>query len=198
MLIRDAQFLKSSTTYKDCPEPVYPEYAFMGRSNVGKSSLINMITGYKKLAKTSGTPGKTQLINHFLINGAWYLTDLPGFGFARVSKTSRQKWEKMIHDYLLQRPNLVNSFLLIDVRHPPLDNDLAFMSWLGSRQVPFTILFTKSDKLGVNQLKSKLAHYTRFLTETWDPIPPYIVSSSMTGQGREEILEMIGTCNARA
>lgn len=195
MHIREALFLKSSATIKGCPEPVYPEYAFIGRSNVGKSSLINSLTGYGKLAKTSGTPGKTQLINHFLINGEWYLTDLPGFGFAKASKTLRAKWEKMIQEYLLKRTNLVNSFLLVDIRHDPMASDLEFMSWLGTRQLPFTIVFTKTDKLGVNQVKSMLARYRKKLAESWDPIPPNMISSSKTGLGREDILDAIAAWN---
>jgi GTP-binding protein len=196
MHIKEALFVKSSPSLSGCPEPVYPEYAFLGRSNVGKSSLINMITGYNKLAKISGTPGKTQLINHFLINNEWYLTDLPGFGFARVPKAMRAKWEKMIHSYLLKRDNLVTSFLLIDIRHEPLQNDLSFLSWMGNRQLPFTIIFTKSDKLGVNQVKSMVARYQKILAETWEPIPPTIISSSETGRGREEILQLIERCNS--
>ena len=197
MHIREALFLKSSSSIKGCPEPVYPEYAFIGRSNVGKSSLINTLTGYGKLAKISGTPGKTQLINHFLINGEWYLTDLPGFGFARAAKTLRAKWEKMIQEYLLKRTNLVNSFLLVDIRHDPMASDLAFMAWLGARQLPFTIVFTKADKLGVNQARSMVAGYHKKLAETWDPIPPNLISSSKTGLGRDDILNAIHTWNQK-
>jgi GTP-binding protein len=196
MEIKKATFSKSSAKVGECPPPDRPEYAMIGRSNVGKSSLINMLCQRKALAKTSGTPGKTQLINHFLINNEWYLTDLPGFGFARVPKAMRAKWEKMIHSYLLKRDNLVTSFLLIDIRHEPLQNDLSFLSWMGSRQLPFTIVFTKSDKLGVNQVKSMVARYQKILAETWDPIPPTIISTSETGRGREEILQLVERCNS--
>lgn len=191
MNIHEAVFLKSSVSFRDCPEPSLPEYAFIGRSNVGKSSLINMITGYAKLAKISGTPGKTRLINHFLVNGNWYLADLPGYGFARVAKSVKMKWEAMIRDYLTKRANLINAFLLIDIRHDPLKNDLAFISWMGSQQIPFTLVFTKSDKLGVNQVQSKLANYRKILSGTWEPLPNIIVSSSNSGLGRSEILATI-------
>jgi GTP-binding protein len=195
MVIRDTVFIKSATSYKDCPEPIYPEYAFIGRSNVGKSSLINLLVNRKKMAKISSTPGKTQLINHFLVNDAWYLTDLPGFGFAKTPKTIREKWVKMIQDYLVKRPNLVLAFLLIDIRHAPLKNDLAFIQWLGEKQVAFHIIFTKSDKLGKNALASHLTRYQKELAKTWDPLPVNVLSSSETGMGRDEILEMIQVCN---
>ncbi len=197
MQIKHAIFLKSAPHYKDCPEPSFPEYAFIGRSNVGKSSLINMLTGYKKLAKTSSTPGKTQLINHFLVNDSWYLADLPGFGFAKVSKSIKAKWERMIQDYLLKRDNLVCAFLLIDSRHAPLQNDMAFIEWLGVKQIPFFIVFTKADKPGSNALKKNISTYLQYLHETWDPLPNYVLSSSATGQGRDEILSFIGDCNKR-
>jgi GTP-binding protein len=147
MLISSAQFIKSSKIFSECPKPNLPEYAFIGRSNVGKSSLINMICGQKKLAKTSGTPGKTQLINHFLINENWYIADLPGYGFAKISKDTRASWEKMITNYLLKRTNLLNTFILIDSRLKPQDIDLEFISWLGTKRIPFSIAFTKTDKL---------------------------------------------------
>lgn len=195
MIIKQASFVKSATTHQDCPEPVYPEYAFIGRSNVGKSSLINMLVGQKKLAKTSSTPGKTRLINHFLINDSWFLCDLPGAGFAKVAKTTREKWEKMIRDYLLKRSNLMLSFMLVDVRHEPLKNDLIFLEWLGSHNVPFHIVFTKSDKLGLTRLRASVAAYEKHLGRDWDPLPRHILSSSETGQGRDEILQVIGECN---
>ena len=195
MLVKQTEFIKSATHYKDCPDPVYPEYAFIGRSNVGKSSLINMLTGRKKLAKISSTPGKTQLINHFLINESWYLTDLPGFGFAKASKKLREKWEVMIRDYLLKRPNLMLSFFLVDIRHRPLANDIAFLTWLGSNQVPFHIIFTKADKLGKNLLAANLLSYQSELGKLWEPLPTHTVSSSETMLGRDEILMLIEKCN---
>jgi GTP-binding protein len=169
MIIKSAEFIKSSTHYKDCPVSSLPEYAFIGRSNVGKSSLINMLTGYGKLAKISTTPGKTQLINHFLINNSWYLTDLPGFGFAKVSKKQKSSWEKMIREYLLKRENLVSTFLLVDSRHLPLKNDLDFMEWMGESQIPFVIVFTKADKPGKTELESTLAKYRKKLSENGNP-----------------------------
>jgi GTP-binding protein len=195
MQINQAEFIKSSVTYKECPPPEVPEYAFIGRSNVGKSSLINMLAGNKKLAKISSTPGKTQLINHFLINGSWYLTDLPGFGFAKVPVHIKKKWEKMIRDYLENRENLVCTFLLIDIRHEPLNNDMQFLNWLGAKQLPFHIVFTKADKLGRNKLKSNLEAYERRFSEDWDPLPPYLVSSSEQKTGKEEILQLIDGWN---
>ena len=195
MVIHTAEFIKSSVDYKGCPEDTYPEYAFIGRSNVGKSSLINMVTNFKKLAKTSSRPGKTQLINHFLINSAWYLTDLPGFGFAKVPVSIKKKWEKMIKDYLLKRKNLVCSFFLIDIRHEPLKNDLEFLAWCGTHQLPFYILFTKADKLTLGKQKAAVSAYLRTLGEQWDPLPPYILTSSETRMGRDDILKVIEDAN---
>lgn len=154
-----------------------------------------MICGTGKLAKTSSTPGKTRLINHFLINDSWFLTDLPGFGFAKVSKSVKDKWELMIKEYLLKRENLVSTFFLIDIRHEPLKRDLDFLHWMGEKQLPFAIVFTKSDKLGVNKLKSSLNKYLQQLALSWDPLPPYILSSSATGQGRDDILNLIEAWN---
>lgn len=195
MVIHSAEFVKSSTSYTACPAEPLPEYAFIGRSNVGKSSLINMVTNFSKLAKTSSRPGKTQLINHFIINGSWYLTDLPGFGFAKVPVPVKIKWEKMIKDYLLKRPNLVCSFLLIDIRHEPLKNDLEFLNWCGMNQVPFYIVFTKADKLTFGQQKAAIRKYMSVLSDQWDPLPPYIISSSEKATGREEILSLIEDSN---
>lgn len=189
--IQSAEFIKSAPHYKDCPDPTYPEYAFLGRSNVGKSSLINMITDHAKLAKTSATPGKTQLINHFLINQSWYLADLPGFGFAKVSKKIKEKWEQMIQNYLLNRENLVCSFLLIDSRHEPLKNDMENMEWFGKKGLPFALIFTKTDKLSSTALQSNLAHYKKKLIENWDPLPDIFISSAEKKTGREEILSFI-------
>lgn len=196
MIIQQAKFVKSSPGYQACPDTSLPEYAFIGRSNVGKSSLINMITGFGKLAKTSGTPGKTQLINHFIINDSWYLVDLPGYGFARISKKIREKWEKMIHDYLTQRQNLVNTFILIDSRHDPQNSDMEFIRWFGEQGLPFALVFTKSDKMGVNKLKANLKSYQKSLLEEWEELPFSVVSSAKTKKGQEEILHFIGEMNA--
>ncbi len=195
MLIKTAEFIKSSTTLSDCPRGPYPEYAFIGRSNVGKSSLINMLTNFKKLAKTSASPGKTRLINHFLINNSWYLTDLPGFGFAKVPVAVKRKWEHMIMNYLLKRENLVCSFFLIDIRHEPLKNDMIFLEWMGKRQLPFCIIFTKADKLGSSTLNKNLQQYLKKLAFQWEPLPQYFISSSSDKRGREEILKFINDCN---
>ncbi len=191
MEIKSAEFIKSSGFYTDCPEPLFPEYAFLGRSNVGKSSLLNMITGSSKLAKTSATPGKTQLINHFIINQSWYLADLPGYGFAKVSKKDRARWEQMIKNYLLNRPNLVCTFLLIDSRHEPLKNDLENMEWFGSKGLPFVLVFTKSDKSGAIKLHANIKKYTHILSENWDPLPELFITSAEKKQGRDEILSFI-------
>jgi len=195
MLITSAEFIISSTHYKDCPPADKPEYAFLGRSNVGKSSLINMLTGFGKLAKTSSTPGKTQLINHFLINNSWYLADLPGFGFAKVSKKLRHSWEKMIRNYLLNRENLVCTFLLVDSRLEPQKNDLENMEWFGSKGLPFVIAFTKTDKMGSSTLQSQIAAYKKKLSELWDPMPQMFITSAETKAGRDEILNFIGHFN---
>lgn len=195
MLITSAEFIKSVTHYKDCPPGNKPEYAFLGRSNVGKSSLINMLTGYGKLAKISATPGKTRLINHFLINNSWYLTDLPGFGFAKVSKKMRAEWEKMIRNYLLKRENLVCTFLLIDSRLEPQKNDLENMEWFGEQGLPFVIAFTKSDKMGSTKIQSNIAAYKKKLTEQWEPLPPIFITSAETRTGRDEILDFIDHFN---
>lgn len=195
MLIKTAEFVKSSTHLKDCPQSMLPEYAFIGRSNVGKSSLINMLTGHSKLAKISATPGKTQLINHFIINNSWYLTDLPGFGFAKVSKKIKENWEKMIRNYLLRRENLVCTFLLVDSRHEPQKNDLEFMEWMGASQIPFVIVFTKADKAGKAKLDANLATYRKTLSEQWEPLPDMFISSSEKNTGKEEILDFIDRCN---
>ncbi len=191
MEIHSAEFIKSASHYKDCPAPTLPEYAFLGRSNVGKSSLINMLTDHGKLAKTSSTPGKTQLINHFLINQTWYLADLPGFGYAKASKKLRHKWENMIQNYLLQRENLICSFLLVDSRHEPQKNDMENMEWFGSKGLPFAIIFTKTDKMGSATLQSNLTFYRKKLAENWDPLPDMFLSSSEKKTGRQEILSFI-------
>lgn len=191
-------FLMSNSTYEQCPKPDRPEFAFIGRSNVGKSSLINSLLQKKDLAKTSQTPGKTQLINHFTVQAdktAWYLVDLPGYGYAKVSKSEREKFEKMISQYLTKRPNLVCTFVLIDVRHPPQKIDLEFMEYLGERDVPFFIAFTKADKLSNTQLQASLDNYTKNMLEVWEEMPQYFVTSSMNHAGREDILAAIeGLC----
>jgi len=195
MIIQAATFEKSSADHRQCPLTDLPEYAFIGRSNVGKSSLINMLTGSKKLAKTSGTPGKTQLINHFLINGSWYLVDLPGYGFAKISKRVREKWEKMIHNYLVNRKNLVSTFILIDSRLQPQASDMELIRWFGSHALPFVLLFTKSDKLGTNQLHKNMQHYQQKLMEEWDELPISLITSSRDSRGKEEILALISEMN---
>jgi GTP-binding protein len=196
MKIKEAAFVTSNTDYLLCPAPDRPEYAFIGRSNVGKSSLINMLTNHKNLAKTSQQPGKTQLINHFLINGSWYLVDLPGYGYAKVSKGDRENWQLMIDNYLRHRPNLVCIFVLIDSRHDPQRVDLEFMDKLGQEGLPFHIVFTKGDKLKKsNQLLTQIERYKQKLLESWDELPPMFVTSAEKGEGREPLLEAIEAYN---
>ncbi|WP_124980291.1 ribosome biogenesis GTP-binding protein YihA/YsxC [Nonlabens xiamenensis] len=196
MIISSADFVVSNQDVKKCPNGQLPEYAFIGRSNVGKSSLINMLTNRKSLAKTSGRPGKTQLINHFLINKSWYLVDLPGYGYARVSKTSKAKFQKFITNYFLQRKQLVCGFVLVDVRHEPQPIDTEFMEWLGANAIPFGIIFTKADKLKPNALERNIAAYQKHLTEgAWEEMPPYFITSSSKGMGRDEVLEYIHSIN---
>lgn len=195
MLIKSAEFLVSNSDVAKCPASPLPEYAFIGRSNVGKSSLINMLTGRKGLAKTSGRPGKTQLINHFLINKNWHLVDLPGYGYARVSKSSKKVFQKFITDYFSKRTSLVCGFVLVDVRHEPQPIDLEFMQWLGENAIPFNIILTKADKLKPQALTRNVAHYQSVLLETWESLPEMFVTSSSTGQGREELLGYIEGLN---
>jgi len=195
MQINENRFLISSPNFKKCPAPDKPEYAFIGRSNVGKSSLINMIVGKKKLAKISSTPGKTQLINHFIINESWYLVDLPGYGYAKIAKTKRQEWKKLINDYILNRENLMCLFLLIDSRLPPQKNDLSFIEFLGSSSIPFIILFTKTDKIKPKQIELNLNTYKEELKKTWETVPEFIISSTINKNGRDEILNFIGETN---
>ncbi|MFY7828663.1 MAG: ribosome biogenesis GTP-binding protein YihA/YsxC [Flectobacillus sp.] len=195
MKINQASFLMSNSTYQQCPKPDKPEYAFIGRSNVGKSSLINSIVQRKNLAKTSQTPGKTQLINHFFINANWYLVDLPGYGYAKVSKVEREKFEKMINEYLTLRTNLVCTFVLIDVRHEPQKVDVEFMQKLGENGIPFCIVFTKADKLSNTAVNKNIATYEQIMLETWEEMPQYFVTSSVNGTGREEILAYIDELN---
>ena len=195
MDITSAEFVVSNSRADMCPQTHLPEYAFIGRSNVGKSSLINMLTKNPKLAMTSATPGKTLLINHFLINKEWYLVDLPGYGFAKRSKTVQQKLEQMITSYILQREQLVNVFVLIDIRHEPQAIDIDFINWLGQSSIPFSIVFTKADKLSSSKVAPTAAAYMDKLKETWDELPPYFISSSETKRGRDEILDYIENIN---
>jgi GTP-binding protein len=191
MKITDAKYVMSNSDFQNCPPPDLPEYAFIGRSNVGKSSLINMLAEKRSMAKTSQQPGKTQLINHFQINGTWYLVDLPGYGYAKVSKSEREKWEKMIGDYLHNRPNLVCTFVLIDIRHSALAVDLEFMEQLGNAGIPFHIIFTKADKLKAYQVQAQTEAYKLKLLEIWEEAPPMFVTSAEKNEGRLPILETI-------
>ena len=195
MEIKQARFLVSNTDVEKCPPANRPEYAFIGRSNVGKSSLINMLTGRKSLAKTSAKPGKTQLINHFLINENWYLVDLPGYGYAQAPKTERDKWEKFLRNYILQRINLCCLFVLIDIRHEALPSDLNFMEWLGVSQVPFAIVFCKSDKLKSEEIEQAVQLYLEKLSEIYEPLPDYFITSSVDFRGKKEILDFIEKIN---
>lgn len=196
MIIQSAKFVKSSPDILKCPKVDKPEYAFIGRSNVGKSSLINAITNHKKLAKTSGTPGKTQLINHFEINEQWYLVDLPGYGFAKISKVMRAQWHKMIMDYLFQRKELLNTFILVDSRHEPQKLDVELIEWFGSNQLPFTLVFTKSDKLTKKRLNDSIIKYRNYLKQGWEELPPIIISSAINKLGVDDILENIDQINS--
>ena len=196
MQIKHAEFVMSNSKVAHCPKDRLPEYAFIGRSNVGKSSLINMLTERKNLAKTSSTPGKTQLINHFLINKNWYLVDLPGYGYARVSKKAKKAFQKFITDYFEQREQLVSAFVLIDCRHDPQPIDLEFMEYLGESQIPFSIIFTKADKLKPQALARNIEDYKAKLLEgAWMEVPNYFISSSSHGDGRDDILNYIGDIN---
>jgi GTP-binding protein len=191
MEIKTAEFTLSSPMVSMCPKDNKPEYAFIGRSNVGKSSLINMLCRNKKLAKTSSTPGKTLLINHFIINREWYLVDLPGYGFAKRSKKEVQKLDQMIRGYILEREQLVNVFVLVDVRLEPQAIDLEFINWLGVSSVPFAIVFTKADKLTPTKVKANVQAYEKKMLETWEEMPPYFVTSSEKAQGRDDVLSYI-------
>lgn len=195
MEIKKAEFTLSAPIVSMCPKDNKPEYAFIGRSNVGKSSLINMLTNRKGLAKTSATPGKTLLINHFIINDEWYLVDLPGYGFAKRSKKELQKLEQMISGYILQREQLVNVFLLVDVRLEAQKIDLEFIQWLGDSSVPFAIVFTKADKLSATKVNQNVEAYKKVLSETWEELPPIFITSSDKKQGRDEVLDYIEEIN---
>ena len=195
MEVKTAELVISAPVVNMCPADTKPEYAFIGRSNVGKSSLINMLCRNKKLAKTSATPGKTLLINHFIINKEWYLVDLPGYGYAKRSKTEIAKLDRMIRGYILQRHQLVSVFVLVDVRLEPQAIDVEFINWLGQSGVPFCIVFTKADKLSQGKVNTNVEEYKRKLLETWEELPPYIVTSSENKQGRDELLEYIEKIN---
>ncbi len=195
MQITSAKFEISNSDVRKCPATQFHEYAFIGRSNVGKSSLINMLTGKRKLAMTSSTPGKTTLINHFLVNGEWYIVDLPGYGYARRSKDDRGKLEKIINDYILDRPQMTSLFVLVDSRLEPQKIDLEFMEWLGENGGPFAIVFTKVDKLSKGAAAKNIDAYKSELLKQWEELPPIFVTSSETGQGREELLDYIEELN---
>lgn len=195
MEIKQAVFVMSNSDVKKCPKQPFPEYAFIGRSNVGKSSLINRLTNHKGLAKTSGKPGKTQLINHFLINNKWFLVDLPGYGYAQVSKTTKKVFQKFITDYFSKREQLVSAFVLVDIRHEPQKIDLEFMQWLGENAIPFAIIFTKADKLKPNAIQNHIDTYKNIVLQTWEEMPPYFVTSSQSGQGKDDVLKYIDEIN---
>jgi len=196
MKITSAEFVMSNSDVTKCPKDLLPEYAFIGRSNVGKSSLINMLVNHKGLAKTSGRPGKTQLINHFKINDNWFLVDLPGYGYARVSKKEKKTFQKYITEYFLKREQLVSAFVLVDIRHEPQKIDLEFMEWLGTNGLPFSIVFTKADKLKPGAIKTHVDSYLQHLLDTlWEEAPPYFVTSSSKHMGREEVLGYIHDLN---
>ena len=195
MKINTAVFVKSSPKWEDCPPAQLPEYAFIGRSNVGKSSFINMLTNNSKLAKTSSKPGKTQLVNHFLINDSWYLVDLPGYGYAKASKSIRSGFNAMISNYILHRPNLVYVCVLIDSRLQPQKNDLDFLYHLGEAEIPFVLIFTKIDKQGTNKTNENTDAFLQKIAENWEELPPYFTTSALTKAGKEEFLEFIEGVN---
>ncbi|CAZ94869.1 ribosome biogenesis GTP-binding protein YihA/YsxC [Zobellia galactanivorans] len=197
MNIKSANFVISNTDVAKCPNEPLPEYAFIGRSNVGKSSLINSLTERKSLAKTSGRPGKTQLINHFKINGNWFLVDLPGYGYARVSKKSKNTFQKYITDYFIKREQLVCAFVLVDIRHEPQKIDMEFMEWLGENNIPFCIIFTKADKLKPKAIEENVNKYiSELLNGVWEEAPSYFITSSSKGYGRDDVLNFIDNINA--
>jgi GTP-binding protein len=191
MIIHSATFIKSSPALRDCPVTTKPEFGFIGRSNVGKSSLINMLTGWSKLAKISVQPGKTRTINHFYINESWYLVDLPGYGYAKVPIKLREKWVKATENYILKRENLVSLFVLLDSRHKPQKSDLEFMEFLGLKRIPFARVFTKSDKITFAALEESINQYDTEMLEKWESLPVTFISSAVDGKGREEILNYI-------
>lgn len=191
MIIKSSEFIISNTELSKCPNPDKPEFAFIGRSNVGKSSLINLLTNRKDLAKTSGKPGKTQTINHFKVNESWYLVDLPGYGYAGVSRTSRKGWGIMIENYLLKRENLYCTFVLVDARHEPQKKDIEFITWLGEKRIPIAIVLTKADKLKRKELAESVQAYKKKLLESWENLPPLFVTSTTKKMGQDEVLDFI-------
>lgn len=194
MRVKSASFVVSNAKVSDCPKSSMPEFSFIGRSNVGKSSLINMLTGRKQLAKTSGKPGKTQLINHFLINKNWHLVDLPGYGYARVSKKTKKEFQSYITSYFLERKQLINAFVLIDIRHEPQAIDMEFMEWMGTQQIPFSIIFTKADKLSENKIDATVSAYLNTMLEgVWAETPPHFITSATSNKGKEEVLAYVGS-----
>ncbi len=194
---RRAAFVISAADVTGCPQPRLPEYAFFGRSNVGKSSLINMITGVKNLARTSATPGKTQLLNYYMVDeDTWYLVDLPGYGYAKVSKKSRRNWEKIIREYLVQRSSLIYTFILVDTRHDPQASDLELINWMGEQGLPFCLVFTKADKISRKAVKRNVEVYKNVLSENWEELPPIFITSSHSGEGKAEINNFIEQCNS--
>jgi len=195
MIIRQAVYVSSNAQVSLCPRPDLPEYAFIGRSNVGKSSLINMITAQRNLARISSRPGKTRTIQHYLVNGEWYLVDLPGLGYAKISLTERNKWEKMIASYLLTRTNLMNTFILVDSRLQPQTVDLNLVNWMGENQIPFTVLFTKTDKTTSSKGESNIEAFKNAMQQTWEEFPHFIRTSAQTGMGKTEILGLIADAN---
>ncbi len=197
MVIKQAEFVISNTQISRCPKPDKPEFAFIGRSNVGKSSLINLLTGRKSLAKISVKPGKTQTINHFIIDTQWYLVDLPGYGFASVSKVSREGFGKMIEEYFTQRENLYCTFILIDSRLPPQKIDVDFIEWLGRKKVPIAIVLTKEDKLSRNEFEKSKARFIKSMLEIWEELPPLFITSTVTKNGKKEILDFISQAMAQ-
>ena len=195
MIVKSAEYIQSVTDWKKCPSATLPEYAFIGRSNVGKSSLINMLVNNKKLAKTSSKPGKTQTINHFLINKEWYLVDLPGYGYASISKTMREKWSTMIDNYLKHRKNLQVLFVLIDIRLEPQEIDINFINKLGELGLPFSLIFTKADKIGKTKGAVNIRNFCRKLLETWEDLPPFFACSAVDGRGKNDVLNYIAQIN---
>jgi GTP-binding protein len=191
MIINSASFVTSSPSLKQCPDTNKPEFGFVGRSNVGKSSLVNLITGNSSLAKISSSPGKTRTINHFIINDTWYLVDLPGYGYAKVPAAMRDKWTRATHDYIIKRKNLICLFVLLDPRHDPQKSDLHFMEFLGRNEVPFVRIFTKSDKLSSSELEKSVKKYNMIMLEIWESLPPTFITSSVKKTGREDILRFI-------
>ena len=191
MIIRSASFIKSSPSLKECPATSKPEFGFIGRSNVGKSSLINMLTGRNKLAKTSGQPGKTRTINHFLINDSWFIVDLPGYGYAKVPVRLRERWTRSTEEFIIKRENLVSLFVLIDTRHKPQKSDIEFMEFLGMNRIAFARVFTKSDKLSAAALKKSIETYNGIMLDNWESLPPSFITSAVTGKGRDTILGYI-------